>query len=51
MGTILKALIAAAAVVLEEIFDDDQAYPFTSRICNYATQQKKEREDYYGSKC
>ena len=23
MGTILKALIAAAAVVLEEIFDDD----------------------------
>lgn len=39
MGTILKALIAAAAVVLEEILDDDdQTYPFTSRICNYTMQ-------------
>ena len=44
MGTILKALIAAAAVVLEEILDEDQAAPFISCICNYLMQLKKQKK-------
>ena len=45
MGTILKALIAAAAVVLEEILEDDQAAPFISCICNYLMQLKKQKKE------